>query len=125
MPGVEPLRVALSSIPEQGCRAVADGRVLLARVDGEVVAYVNSCLHRGSAMDTGVVREGTLTCPAHLWRYRLTDGACLNGPGRLQPVPAAVVDGDVEVTPPAGDPDLATTLRERLLAHARAWERDL
>lgn len=123
MPGVEPLRVPCSSIPDEGTRAVDDGRVLLARVDGQIVAFVNSCLHRGSAMDTGVVREGTLTCPAHLWRYRLSDGSCLNGPGRLQAVPATVVDGYVEVVAPARDPDTAATLRDRLLAHAHSWER--
>ena len=118
------MRVPLAAIPESGCLAVADGRVLLARVDGEVVAYVNACLHRGAALDTGVVRAGTLTCPAHLWRYRLADGGCLTGPGGLQPVPVAVVDGEVEVVPPAGASDTAGSLRERLLEHARGWERD-
>ena len=64
----------LAELSEGACRAVAGGEVLLALVDGRVVAYRNRCLHRGARLETGVVRDGILTCPLHFWRYRLADG---------------------------------------------------
>ncbi len=125
-------RIPLAAVPAGACIALVDGRVLLSRVDGEVVAYRNACLHRGAAMEDGFVRGGMLTCPAHLWRYRLADGACVTGPGQLAPVPVTV-DGDtVEVVvpdPPRADDSPAqdeavSAMRMRLLEHARTWTRD-
>ena len=125
-------RIPLAAVPTGACIAVAGGQVLLSRIDAGVVAYRNACLHRGASMVDGVVRGGTLTCPAHLWRYRLVDGSCVTGPGQLTPVPVSV-DGDrVEVVVP--DPsgadegpahgDAASAMRARLLEHARTWTRD-
>lgn len=125
-------RVPLAAVPTGACIAVAGGQVLLSRIGDEVVAYENACLHRGAAMEDGRVRGGTLTCPAHLWRYRLADGACVTGPGHLTPVPATVEGDTVEVVvpdPPRADTDAAASegaspMRARLLAHARTWSRD-
>lgn len=110
-----------AAVPEGGCVTTAEGRVLLTRVGDTVVAYRNACLHKGSRLDAGVVRNGVLTCPAHLWRYRLADGTCLNADGTLERLSCRVVDGRVEVELPA---DAAGSLREQLLAHARTWRRD-
>ncbi len=112
---------AEAAVPEGGCVTAAEGRVLLARVGGTIVAYRNACLHKGARLHTGVVRDGVLTCPAHLWRYRLADGTCLNAEGTLQRLPCRVLDGQVEVDLPAED---SASLREQLLAHARTWRRD-
>ncbi len=111
---------AAAAVPEAGCVTAAEGRVLLARAGGRIVAYRNACLHKGARLDTGVVRDGVLTCPAHLWRYRLDDGTCLNAEGTLERLPCRVLDGQVEVEVPAVS---TAPLREQLLTHARTWRR--
>ena len=116
----EIVSLPLDAVPVTGCIAASEGRVLLARVEGEVVAYRNACLHRGSRLDDGAVRSGIVTCPAHLWRYRLADGACLNSAGALARLRCEVVGDEVRVRLPAAGPE---PLREVLRAHARSWRR--
>jgi nitrite reductase/ring-hydroxylating ferredoxin subunit len=114
---------SVAEVPTDGCLAVANGEVLLAQVDGTVVAYHNRCLHTGLPLADGLVRDGELTCPGHFWRYRLADGRRVNGTrrGALEPVPCEVVDGVVHVGSAAAAP---TSIRELLRDHARTWQRD-
>lgn len=65
---------------------------------------------------------GTLTCPLHFWRYRLPEGVHVGGEGRLTSYDTTIVDGEVIVALPDPEPELS--MRERLLAHAREWDRD-
>ena len=109
-----------ADVPEGGCIAVADGTVLLARVDGRLVAYRNRCLHKGARLDDGTVRNGYLTCAQHFWRYRLADGRKAGSEAALESVPMDVVDGEVHVTPPA-EP---ASIRALLFDHARTWTRE-
>jgi HAD superfamily hydrolase (TIGR01509 family) len=111
----------LADIPLDRCLAVGDGRAVVARVGEEVVAFENRCLHQDSPLAGGQIRQGTLTCPLHFWRYRLPSGVHVGGEGRLTAYPVTVVDGVVHVEVPE-----ATNLsfRERMLAHAAAWDRD-
>lgn len=111
----------VDDVPGDGCVAVAGGRVLLARVDGRVVAWRNRCLHRGAPLDGGLVRDGVVTCPRHFWRYDLATGRNLAGGGGLDRVAVEERDGRVAVVPPAATP---RDLRAMLLAHARTWTRD-
>lgn len=111
----------VDDVPEDGCLAVADGRVLLARVDGDVVAWRNRCLHREAPLDGGLVRDGIVTCPMHFWRYDLRTGRHLGSGATLPEVPVEVVDGDVVVVPP---PDPPRDVRRLLFEHARSWTRD-
>ena len=54
--------------------------VLLARVNGAIVAYANRCTHAGWPIADGE-REGTcLTCPAHGSTFDLRDGSVVRGP---------------------------------------------
>lgn len=110
----------VEDVPEDGCVAVAGGQVLLARVDGRVVAYRNRCLHRGSRLEHGLVRDGVVTCPRHFWRYDLRTGRNLGSGAHLPTVPVQERDGRIVVTPPPSAPPL----REVLRAHARSWTRD-
>ena len=111
----------VEDVPTGRCLAVADARVLLARVDGEVVAWRNRCLHRDAPLHDGAVRDGVVTCPQHFWRYDLATGRNLTSGAPLEPVPVAIDDGVVVVVPP---PRPSTDLRALLLDHARTWTRD-
>lgn len=121
--GAEPvIACRAEDVPDGGCLPVADDRVLLARVDDRVVAWENRCLHRGTPLHTGAVRDGVLTCPAHFWRYDLATGCNVTSGAPLGAVPVEVTDdGEVLVWPP---PAPAGSIRDLLLAHARAWSRD-
>lgn len=117
----EVVTASVDDVPEGGCLAIADGRVLLTKVDGEVMAFENRCLHRATALDGGLVRDGVLTCPAHLWRYRIADGSHLGSRRRLPRFPVEVADGTVSVEVPQ---PRSGSVRDMLLEHARTWRRD-
>lgn len=107
----------IADLPEDRAVAVADGTVLVIRHGDEVTAWRNRCGHRDLSLHGGLVADGVVTCPHHLWRYRTTDGTCLAG-GRdeaLVPVAVVVDEGRVRVHPPPPPPSLVELLR----AHAR------
>lgn len=64
------------AIPENASRAfrVAGIDLLVCNVAGELHAIENSCLHQGAAMNGGRLDGFRLTCPAHGWRYDVTNG---------------------------------------------------
>ena len=113
------LRVPLDDVvPGGAVRLETEGcAVLLALVEGELHAVDDACRHRGTALSGGLLRDGVVTCPAHLWQYDVRTGRRHDTDGEaLTTYPAQVVGDAVEVTVP----DLTTppTLREILLAHA-------
>lgn len=102
------------------CRVETEGRaILLARIDGAIHAVDDVCPHNGASLSAGVLRDGCVTCPAHLWRFRLADGT------RVGRSDVRIVTYDVTISPqgwievdlPTAPP--AMTLREVLLAEAR------
>lgn len=100
-------------------RVTLDGRdINLTLVDHEPRAIGDTCPHRGASLSEGQLRDGCVTCPAHLWRFSFVDGR-KQGDARISvPVyPTRVVDGYVEVDLPPAQP--ARSIREILLAHAR------
>ena len=104
---------------------VLNGRdVLLTNVDGRPHAIADLCPHNAARLSEGVIRDGCVTCPAHLWRFSLVDGTKQGSPEvRVQVFAARVADdGWVEVDVPPAPP--ARTLRETLLAHARGEDVD-
>ena len=48
---------------------------MLVRLDGEVRAFRDLCVHQGTALSLGWVEDGCLVCPYHGWTYD-TDGQC-------------------------------------------------
>jgi nitrite reductase/ring-hydroxylating ferredoxin subunit len=112
----------IGDIPTDRCVAIADGRAIVVRVDDEVVAFPNRCLHRESPLAGGRVLSGRLVCPMHFWCYRLPDGVHVGGEGQLASYDVEVMDGEVYVDVPAPQP--VRSLREVMLAHARDWRRD-
>lgn len=55
-------------------------KVLLTRVAGTVCALENTCSHAGGPLNEGTVEDGTVVCPWHGSRFRLSDGSVLGGP---------------------------------------------
>lgn len=111
----------LDDLPTDRCVAVGDGSVVVVRTPEGVVAFRNRCLHKDSRLEGGRVVGTTLSCPQHFWMYRLPEGVHTGGRGTLPSYPVEVDDGEVWVEAPDPGPELS--LRERLLAHAREWER--
>jgi nitrite reductase/ring-hydroxylating ferredoxin subunit len=79
--------------------------VILVRRDGVFRAYVNSCPHQGTPLETFPDRflssDGKLLiCSTHGARFRVGDGLCVSGPclGKsLQAIACVVVDGAVAI----------------------------
>lgn len=112
----------VADVPADRCVAVADGRAVIVRVDGDVHAYRNRCLHQASPLAGGWVRDGVLACPLHFWRYDVASGELRNGAGCLERFPVEIVDGDAFVLLPDDPP--RRSLRDELLARARTYDRD-
>ena len=114
-----------SSLPAGTSRIVegAGRSVAVFNVDGELYALDNACAHRGSSLGDGVVRNGVVTCPAHLWRYDVRTGLRSDAPGyAVASYQVTVEDDEVFVEVPAPEP--ARSIRDVLLEHARTWRRD-
>jgi nitrite reductase/ring-hydroxylating ferredoxin subunit len=95
--------------------------VAVFNVDGELCAVDGACPHRGGRLADGLVRDGTVTCPLHWFRFDLRTGEHIGDPGlRLTSYPVRVVDGTVEVRLPPAPPEVP--LRERLLSAGREWK---
>jgi nitrite reductase (NADH) small subunit len=101
-------------------RVVLDGQaILLTKIDGEPHAISDVCPHNGSSLSEGLIKDGCVTCSAHLWRFSLHDGARQGMPEVRVMVYGTrlTADGWVEIeVPPA---PITRSLRETLLAHAR------
>lgn len=113
----------VDELPTDRAVAVGDGEVVVVRsADGKVCAYRNACLHKGLSLDGARVHGGRFACPQHFWQYEVGSGVHLGGRGSLTPCPVEVTEaGEVVVEAPDAVP--ALSMRERLLAHAREWER--
>lgn len=90
-------------IPD-GCAAVVtvnqkDVAVFFA--DGAYFAIDDMCPHAGASLSGGHVENGTVTCPWHAWRFRLSDGAWADNPRvKTGSYPVAVVNGVVQLEVP-------------------------
>jgi nitrite reductase/ring-hydroxylating ferredoxin subunit len=78
--------------------------VVVVRHNGELNALSNRCSHRGGALDEGELEDGCVVCPLHGSRFRLSDGAVMQGPSAYpQPVwSVRIRDGIVELKAPEG-----------------------
>ncbi len=86
--------------------------------DGLVVAMLDRCPHRDVSLSNGVVRDGTVVCPGHFWRFDLATGERTDKPDQsVQLYPTRIVDGWVEALVP--EPVTPVPVREWLLQRAR------
>ena len=72
----------VGEVPNFGKKVVSlSGReILLVNVKGVIYAVENECPHQGSPMTAAVVKDGTISCPRHGYRFSLTDGSCVEHP---------------------------------------------
>src|SRR5262249_11700596 len=52
-----------------GTRILGLGIVLFRAADGEIVALVDQCVHRGTRLSAGRIADDCLVCPYHGWHY--------------------------------------------------------
>ena len=57
--------------------------VIWRAAEGDIRAFRDLCLHRGTALSLGTVEDGCLVCPYHGWTYA-ADGRCTHIP-QLEP----------------------------------------
>ena len=62
--------------------------LVLWRSDGQIAAWRDLCIHRGTRLSLGRVENGLLVCPYHGWHYDGT-GACVRFPAHPEQVPPA------------------------------------
>ena len=77
--------------------ALPDGRlVMLLSTAKGIVVVENRCPHAGGTLDNGILREDTLTCVWHGWRFQLPSGRCLSHPpARLATIPVEIEDNNI------------------------------
>jgi len=92
---------AVGDVPPGGVHAVTvEGRpVVLAELDGRLVAFDGACSHAGGPLGKGSIADGRLQCPWHRATFDLRTGAPCAGPARktLRRYPIRVEAGTVLV----------------------------
>ena len=69
---------------------VAGTKVNIARVDGQLHAFDDTCTHKGCSLAKGKLDGTTVTCPCHGSQFDVTTGEVLRGPAQ-QPVRSRLV----------------------------------
>jgi nitrite reductase/ring-hydroxylating ferredoxin subunit len=90
----------ISEVPNFGKKVVtvAGREVLLVNIKGHIYACENECPHQGSPMTAAVVKDGTISCPRHGYRFNLPDGSCIDFPEyTLQTYPVQLSGDDILV----------------------------
>jgi len=79
-------------------------KILLARINGEVLAMNDTCAHQGGPLSEGeLCADSSVVCPWHQSRFNLRTGAVINGPSAF-PQPryeAREQNGMIEIRQPA------------------------
>jgi Rieske Fe-S protein len=81
-------------IPVGGGTIFPDEQVVVTQpADGDFKAFSAVCTHQGCLVN--IVKGGTINCPCHGSKYKITDGSVVNGPA-TQPLPpkSVAVQGD-------------------------------
>ncbi|OIJ97721.1 Rieske (2Fe-2S) protein [Streptomyces colonosanans] len=78
-----------SEIPIGGGKIFKEQKVVVTQpTKGEFKAFSAICTHLGCTV--GTVANGTINCPCHGSRYRITDAAVVHGPAK-RPLPAKTI----------------------------------
>ena len=112
--------LAADDLPIGSMRMVkVDGhRVCLVRTATGLHAVDHACPHEGYGLTQGELNGDLLTCAWHNWKFRVTDGACVQGEEDVQTHPVEVSPaGQVRVSVRRPDPEAA---RPRLTESLRS-----
>jgi nitrite reductase/ring-hydroxylating ferredoxin subunit len=125
--------IDMNAIPDLHVDDIAVGSMKMLKVDGHRICLVrtadglhaldHACPHEGYGLTQGELDGDLLTCAWHNWKFRVTDGACVQGEESVRTHPVTVAaDGGVQVSVNRPDP---AELRPQLLASLRRGiERD-
>lgn len=85
-----------SEVPNFGKKVVtvANREILLVNIKGTIHACENECPHQGAQMTAGIVKEGTVSCPRHGYRFSLVDGSCAEHPECTLTIYPVTIQGD-------------------------------
>ncbi len=86
----------IGEVPNFGKKvvSVAGREILLINIKGTIHACENECPHQGSPLNAAVVRDGTISCPRHGYRFSLSDGACGDYPDLTLRIFPVRLEGD-------------------------------
>jgi nitrite reductase (NADH) small subunit/3-phenylpropionate/trans-cinnamate dioxygenase ferredoxin subunit len=86
-----------------------DKAIALFCVGGKYFAIDDTCPHMGASLGSGFVEGGTVTCPWHFWRFRLSDGTWADNPKLgIGCYAVRVVGEDVQVDIPESPAEAAS-----------------
>ena len=69
--------------------------VVLANVDGDIVAFGSECTHRGGPLGEGILMNDVVECPWHGGQFNVKTGEVVSlPPGNPIPVFQVQVEGD-------------------------------
>lgn len=86
-----------------GVRVPRLGRVLLARIRGEVFAIEDRCPHAGGPLSAGALTGVEAICPWHAWRIDVTNGRVRDGCGTVRRLAVAERGGRLLVRPASAE----------------------
>jgi len=92
----------LSEVPNFGKKvvSVSDREILLVNVKDTVFACENECPHQGSPLNAAIVKDGSISCPRHGYRFSLADGRCADHPEfTLKTFPVQISGDDILIDP--------------------------
>jgi nitrite reductase (NADH) small subunit/3-phenylpropionate/trans-cinnamate dioxygenase ferredoxin subunit len=77
---------------------VGDKLVAVFNIDGQYHAINDCCPHMGASLAEGHLQDGTVACPWHAWRFRVTDGTWCDNPRiKTDVYEVRVVDDQIQV----------------------------
>ncbi|GFE62259.1 Rieske (2Fe-2S) protein [Geobacter sp. AOG2] len=92
----------INEVPNFGKKVVSvSGReILLVNIKGVFFACENECPHQASPLTAAVVKDGSISCPRHGYRFNLADGRCADHPElTLQTFPVQISGEDILIDP--------------------------
>jgi Rieske Fe-S protein len=87
-----------SDVPVGGGKIFADQKVVVTQpTAGQFKAFSAVCTHQGCTVAS--VSDGTINCPCHGSKFKVTDGSVANGPAQqpLPPKQVTVSGGEISV----------------------------
>lgn len=77
---------------------INDTEIALFKIESKIYCLSNICPHQHSAIIySGFIEDGCVVCPAHGWKFNLTDGKKESGSKGLDSFETKVVDNIIRV----------------------------